>query len=152
MCFVREWSVAFSDRQIAPALLTRITCVPDDEFRFVLDGGIVLDGVVSVARGSNLPSNSEINLFNQTTSLHASVTAIYSASVDDSATVVCLCDFHDTAPPNKNTYPVVDLRVSISPPQSESLYLRREVVVSKVKARFWVAFRYRRVHLTAEAC
>ena len=54
----------------------------------------------------------------------ASDRAIYSASVDDSATVGCLRDLQVIGAPDRwKIYPVVDLRVSKSPAQSESLYI-----------------------------
>src|SRR3978361_1200339 len=47
----------------------------------------------------------------------ASAEAMYSASVVDSATVACRRLFHATTPPNVlKMYPVVDCRVSKSPP------------------------------------
>src|SRR4051812_26532051 len=60
---------------------------------------------------------SERNPLIQTASHVASVAAIYSASVDESATVGCLLLLHDIAPPaNMNAYPVTDLLVSGSFP------------------------------------
>ena len=66
--------------------------------------------------------------------MYKSITLIYSASVlvesnaksSDSMVLleinVCLVDFQDTAaPPNKNTYPVVDLTSEKSPIQLASL-------------------------------
>ena len=53
---------------------------------------------------------SVMNFFNHTTSLAASLAAIYSASVVESAVVGCLELFQDTAPPFKvNRNPDVDL-------------------------------------------
>jgi hypothetical protein len=57
------------------------------------------------------------------TSLAASERAIYSDSVDDNATVVCLFDDHDSdmAPIPKNTaYPPVDFLPSVSLAKSAS--------------------------------
>src|SRR5271169_6328816 len=56
-------------------------------------------------------------------SLAASHAAMYSASVDDRATHCCRFELHETGEPYiMNTYPVVDLLVTGSPPQSESTY------------------------------
>ena len=53
--------------------------------------------------------------------LAASHVAINSASVEDSATVFCALEFHDTIDPAMSIpYPVTDLRVSLSAAQSES--------------------------------
>ena len=54
-------------------------------------------------------------------SLAAKVSAIYSASVDESATVCCLLEHQLIGPLfNIKTYPEVDLLSSLSPAQSES--------------------------------
>ena len=58
-----------------------------------------------------------------TTSLVASVSAMYSASVLEIATLFCFLDSHDMAPfDNLNMKPVLDFLSSISPSQSESAY------------------------------
>ncbi len=55
------------------------------------------------------------------TSHTAEAIALYSASAEDLDTVVCFLDLHDTREfPKKMQYPVVDLRVSGHPAQSES--------------------------------
>ena len=54
--------------------------------------------------------NSEMNFFIQIASLAASLTAMYSASVVESATVYCLELFQLIAPPFRvKTYPEMDL-------------------------------------------
>ena len=59
--------------------------------------------------------NSVMNFLNQTASLAASDAAIYSASIVESATVLCLELFQLTALPFKvNTNPDCDLKSSIS--------------------------------------
>ncbi|KAK9111977.1 hypothetical protein Scep_019496 [Stephania cephalantha] len=59
--------------------------------------------------------SSDMNFLIQTASLAASDTAIYSASILESATVSCFELFQLTAPPFKvNTYPDCDLKSSIS--------------------------------------
>src|SRR5438067_13747662 len=66
--------------------------------------------------------NSWTKFFIQTPSLAASVAAMYSASVVESATVACLFDFQVTAPPlSKITYPDVDLKSSTSDWKLESV-------------------------------
>ena len=61
------------------------------------------------------------NLFIHMASLQDSVHAIYSASVDDKATVGCFLDFQVIAAfPRIKAYPDVDFRVLISLAQSES--------------------------------
>ena len=58
--------------------------------------------------------NSEMNSFNQTALLAASDAAIYSASIVESATVLCLKLFQLTTPPFKvNTNPNYDLKSSM---------------------------------------
>ena len=56
-----------------------------------------------------------------TASLAANAAAIYSASVEDAATIACRLLAQLITPPTiKNTFPDVDLRVSLSSAQSES--------------------------------
>ena len=100
MCFNREWKIEFSERNFAPWLSQNI---------------------VPSYRWSN-PS-SFINLLRKMASFVASDKAIYSASVDDSATVFCFCDFQEiAAPPSLYTYPVYDRRSLGHPAQSSSTY------------------------------
>ena len=69
-----------------------------------------------------MPLISACNLRIQRASFAASEHAIYSASVLDVATTLCLVDFQEIAPPySRNTYPEVDFRESTSPAQSESV-------------------------------
>ena len=59
--------------------------------------------------------NSEMNSFNQTAFLAASDAAIYSASIVESAIVLCLELFQLTTPPFKvNMNPDCDLKSSMS--------------------------------------
>ena len=61
---------------------------------------------------------------NQVASFEASVKAIYSGSVDDSATVGCLLEHQLTGPPlSMKIKPEVDFRLSLSLAQSESQFL-----------------------------
>lgn len=72
-----------------------------------------------------------------TASLVVSVNPIYSALVEKKATLLWRQDLHDIAPPNSvKTYGVVDLQVSISPPQSESVkHVNSEVLIPESKFR-----------------
>ena len=96
ICFVRSCWIGFLASFRADWLSIRISCA------------------VLVGCNSQISLN---NLCSQIASLHASVLAIYSASVEDSATVGCFLDFHVMAALTSiKTYPVVDLRVEISLP------------------------------------
>ena len=92
---------------------------------------------------------------NHVASLAANVKDIYSASVDDSATVDCLFEHQLTSPPfSMNIKPDVDFRLSLSPAQSESEYPSTQSFFSPpyVIPRSREPLRYRRIVLTASVC
>ena len=63
------------------------------------------------------------NCCNHNTSHAASDKTIYSASVDESAMIICFFDDQDTTPfPKKMAYPPVDVLSSVSPAKSASAY------------------------------
>ena len=67
-------------------------------------------------------SNSDSKVFNQLACLAQSDKAMYSASVEDSATVFCACDRHLKIPlANWKKLPVTDQRLIVSAAQSESM-------------------------------
>src|SRR6478736_9243915 len=104
MCLVLVWNCGFFDIAIAPWLSPKITVV--------------------FSSGTSLYSfnSSWSRARSQTASFVAAVCPMYSASHEDRATVLCLFELQLIAPvPRLNTYPDVDLRVSRSPAQSESV-------------------------------
>ena len=102
ICFVLGWSPGFLASAIAPWLSPKSVV-----------GCVCLN-----------PSCSS-KFLSQITSCVARVQAMYSASVEESAGEDCNLLLQLTADPHiLNTYPLVDLRVSSSPAQSESVYPR----------------------------
>ena len=89
--------------------------------------------------------------FIQITSLPASTTAIYSASVVDSATDFYSLDCHDTAPPAYfMTYPDVDRLVSTSTDMYESVKpSNRGLLEPNLRPMLEDPFRYQSIQLTA---
>ena len=101
MCFVRSWNSGFCTSLAA----------------------LWLSQYILVALSSATISNLFRNRRKYTASLVASVSAMYSASVLEIATLFCFLDSHDMAPfDNLNMKPVLDFLSSISPLQSESTY------------------------------
>ena len=92
---------------------------------------------------------------NHVTSLAANVRAIYSAFVDDSATVDCLFEHQLTGPLfSMNIKPDVDFWLSLSPAQSESEYPWTQSSFSPPYVIPWSRkpLRYQKIFLTALVC
>ncbi|XP_073138895.1 putative disease resistance protein RGA3 [Henckelia pumila] len=114
-----------------------------------ISAGFLLPGIFSSIK---IPSSRtdlmKWNDLNHIISLLASVTATYSASVVESATIFCNLDTQLTAvPPNVNTYPVVLFLPSRSPPMSAStkpcLPLAANVVGGSLRDKridYWKSF------------
>ena len=99
ICFVREWYIGFSANLLAP-WLSQLTCTEE------------VDNPIFV---KNLPTC--------TASFAASVSAIYSASTVERATVCCFLVFQDMAAhPKVNTYPEYDFLSTGQFPPSAPAY------------------------------
>ena len=79
--------------------------------------------------------------------------AMYSASVDESATEVCFFVFHGAVPsPIRKIYALIDFLSSRSPPQSESESVnpaKSATAPPRLKLHLFVPLRYRKMRRAA---
>lgn len=164
MCFVLAWKTGLwaSAREpwLSPFSETVGSPLPRSRFLRSLSMActhkFLLETLISACywSASNTPSFVKRSR-RHVASLAARVSAIYSASVEDRATVACFLEHQLIGPPfSIKIKPDVDFRLSLSPAQSESEYpsIFSSSLPPYVMPQCFDPLRYLRIVLTASVC